>query len=104
MTTRELAAIISQIPPSTSYKMSYRFMRDIEIGVMENNYNFPKPDWVLEHIMGAAYEFGYFEDIISGNIEFFRLKEPLTGNRRTYVSPDHRHAYQKTITGIYEPK
>jgi hypothetical protein len=70
--------------------------------LLDNTYGFPLQDYVLEHIVGSSYEFGYTEDPMTGDVTYFRLKEPLNDGRLSYVSPDRRHLFRKSIDGTYE--
>ncbi len=107
MTTRDIAALVAQIPPGSHYRLDIRTLQiaaRMTGRLLENTYGFPLPDCVLEHIVGSGYEFGYTEDLLTGDIDYFRLATPLTDGRRTYVSPDQRWAFKpKTFDGIYEP-
>lgn len=110
MTSRVFAAkIISKMKPGESYTVPWQELMTIEIDSriaypIDNVYNFPIQDWILEHIIGSAYEFGYYEDVVYDRIIFFRLKEPLNDGRLAYVSPDRRDRYNKNMHGIYELK
>lgn len=58
------------------------------------------PDRVLEKIVGAAYEYGYFEEHpakAEPRVVFFRLSRPLPGDGdlRSYVSPDRRDYFEQ---------
>jgi hypothetical protein len=103
MNTRDLAAMIQKMKPGQCCRVSRDTFRTLEGGLMENNYDFPLKDWVLEHIIGSSYEYGYNEDLATGDVNYFRLLEPLTDGRRSYVSPDRLTFYRKRFDGTYEP-
>ncbi len=67
---------------------------------------FTAADWILEQIIGSAYEFMARYDDKSGDVIFDRLAEPLAAEdgSLTYVSPDRRHFYDRDIRGIYHLK
>ena len=55
-----------------------------------NDAVFTSADRVLENIIGSAYEFGYHVNASLYSVTFYRLKQPLTDESRTYTSPDRR--------------
>lgn len=69
----------------------------------------PSISWVLDGIVGSAFQYGYLKPGARPDRfkdwTLFRLKEPLTDGRRSFVSEDSRHLYNlETYTGIYTPK
>jgi hypothetical protein len=61
-------------------------------------------DWVLEGIVGSAYEFWYYRDHRTGNFIFRRRSHPVEGEFRTYVSADRRDRFDKLPSGLYRVK
>ena len=102
MNIRDLAAMIQQMKPGQCCRVSMDTFRTLDVGMMENSHDFPLKDWVLENIIGSSYEYGYNEDLATGDINYFRLSEPLTNGRRSYVSPDRLSFYRRRPDGIYE--
>ena len=101
--SRDIARQIQAMKPGQCVRVSQGTMRLLSDPIMENHYRFPIKDWILEHIVGASFEFGYHEDLATGDINYFRLPQPLTDGRRSYVSPDRRDRFRKRFDGIYEP-
>lgn len=62
-------------------------------------------DWILENIVGSAWEFIDRVEDKSGDVIFDRLENQLPDDgSRTYVSPDRRYLYDRDIRGIYQLK
>src|SRR5687768_2560380 len=85
-----IAATVSRLKPG---------MRILIDRAILNDAVYPLPgwtpaEWVMEQILGAAYEFRHWVDPQSGNVFFERLEAPLKDGRRTYVSPDRRHLFE----------
>lgn len=57
--------------------------------------DFHAADWILENIMGSAYEYGYTL-CPNGDVSFWREAVPLNDGRRTYVSPDQKKHFLHT--------
>lgn len=76
--------------------------RELEFGVLVDG--FKPEDRVLENITGSAYEFIHYEHFPTRRIVFERLPKPLTGDDGvySYVSPDRREYYDRTIGGLYK--
>lgn len=96
-----LANIISQrVKPGHWFRVSRGVLKSCGWNFML--YEHPA-EHVMENIVGAAYEFTYFEHYESGDTIFERRKEPLpAGNLRTYVSPDRRHLYNRRPDRLWE--
>src|SRR5258708_2779873 len=98
---RELARLIAELKPGQQTRISRFLMRDIEpIASLYDQWS--SADSIMENIVGSAYEFRYWEDLMSGDTVFERLRKPLDDNLRTYVSPDRRHLFTKRPDGFYE--
>ena len=96
MNYRDLAHRIQQLQPGQRIEVSGHVLRDMEPrGVFAIFRTETAADSVLENIVGSSYEFWYEENPMTGNTTFGRLKTPLSDGRRTYVSPDRRHHYQR---------
>lgn len=63
---------------------------------------FSPADWVLENIVGSAYEFRYYEHFPTRHVVFERLPKPLDGTLYSYVSPDRRDFFRQRPDGLYE--
>ncbi len=63
-------------------------------------------DWILEGIIGAAYEFSYYRNTETGNIVFRRWQEPLQPESgvRHYVSADRREYFVEYRPGYWVHK
>ena len=61
-------------------------------------------EWVMESIVGAAYEYEMIDDPATGDVTFRRLAEPLKDGSRTYVSPDRRDGFERGKDGYWRPK
>lgn len=103
MNTRQMAQTIQAMQPGQCLRVSADTLKTLEVALMENRYNFPMKDWVLENIIGSSYEFGYTEYLPTMDVTYFRLPKPLQDGTRSYVSPDRRDKYRKRFDGIYEP-
>lgn len=84
-----IAGLVAALEPGYAMTVSVDIMA---------NYVQPPPgwtsaDWVLEQIVGSAYEFGYHVNPSTRRVTFRREKKPLEDGRRTYVSPDRRHLF-----------
>ena len=79
-----------------------QFARDLMNGAAPPPWTVP--DWILEGIMGAAYEYSWRRDEVTGNIIFRRREMPFTTEQglRTYVAPDRMHYVTKRHDGVYE--
>ena len=54
-------------------------------------------EWILEGIVGSAYEFCIIDTPESGGVVFRRLAEPLSAETglRAYVSADRKHFFRR---------
>lgn len=61
-------------------------------------------DWILEGVIGSAFEFSHRQDPITGNTIFRRRKKPIESGTglRTYVSADRRHLFSQREDGLWE--
>lgn len=65
---------------------------------------FTTADWIMENIVGSAYEFCYFQNYHDRTTAFERLPKPLDGDELTYVSPDRRDFFDHGADGFYRRK
>lgn len=63
-------------------------------------------DWILEGIVGSAYEFSHYKKIETGNVIFRRWQEPLPpeSGLRHYVSADKRDFFEECRPGLFQLK
>lgn len=99
--TRDIAKQLQEMRPGQCLRLSASVLKDLSHGMFENPYGFDKRDFVLEHIVGSSYEYGWREDHGTGDTIYFRLKKPLSNGERSYVSPDRRDRYERGFDGIY---
>jgi hypothetical protein len=66
--------------------------------------DFTTADWIMENIVGSAYEFSYWYNYRNRTTTFERLPKPLEGDEQTYVSPDRRHWFDVGADGLYRRK
>ena len=100
MNVRKLAHHIQlHLKPGDSIEVTPDIFSDISAP-----YPFNGADWILENIVGSAYSYSYRIDPVSRNIVFSRRLNPLTDNRRTYVSADRRHLFELSPDGTYKYK
>lgn len=104
MKIEEIRSVLRRMQPGQEFCFPAYCFRLVEYGFRENIYRFDPRDWILEGIVGSAYEYGYREDLFNGDTIYFRLAEPLTDGRRTYVSPDRRDRFDKDFRGFYSLK
>ena len=91
-----LAEQVRALQPGQQINIDRGVMRDLEPrGFFAALRNENAADRILENIVGSSYEFWYEENPMTGNTTFGRLKTPLDDGRRSYVSPDRRHHYQR---------
>lgn len=100
MTYQQLTKILKdRLKPGQQIQVD---RRELQNSIFHDLSGFTIADRALEDIVGSSYEYGYYEDPVSGNFVFYRLNEPLTDDTRTYVSPDRRHLFEKDyITGTW---
>jgi hypothetical protein len=63
--------------------------------------DFTTADWIMENIVGSAYEFLYYQSPHKCATTFERLLKPLEGDEQSYVSPDRRHWFDAGVDGLY---
>lgn len=109
LTSQQLADQVSELRPGEHCTVPRYLLDDTmraRCSIFQDN-DWTGADWVLEKIVGSAYEFGYYWELTSGDTIFYRLRQPLTDGRRTYVSPDRRHYYKPWTFGpfaqLFEP-
>lgn len=92
-----------------------RILRDMRPGQcleisMRELYDVPAPpgwnpaEWLLEGIVGSAYEYKLEEMPWSQRVRYTRLEKPLDGDLMAYVSPDRRDYYERTMDGFWRWK
>jgi len=60
-------------------------------------------DQIMEKVIGSSYEIRVTNDLMTGNVTFFRLNESLKDGRRTWVSPDRRDLFRRDLMGYLVP-
>jgi hypothetical protein len=91
LTYRKLAEEISAIKPGSTIAVTYEA---IDFLVDRPPVGYSPSDWLMELIVGSAYEFMLWHDESMRLYRFSRLTEPLPFGTRTYVSPDRRGDFQ----------
>jgi hypothetical protein len=91
-----LVRLVSTMVPGTELHVHRQELEDIPC----REYNgavFTPPDRILEQIVGASYEFSYYEDHINRTVVFRRRSSPVEPDGElTYVSPDRREMYERS--------
>jgi hypothetical protein len=59
-------------------------------------------EWILESIVGAAYEWSIRVDEFNRKTTFIHHAKPVGDSLRTYVSPDRRHLFRQRPDGLFE--
>ena len=106
MSASKLLHFIEQIQllkPGESLEISNAELKECQL--ISSLHEFSTADWLLESIIGSAYEFSYKVNEQKQSTTFSRLKAPLDGNSglRSYVSPDRLSFYKRRVDGLYEP-
>ena len=104
--SQKLLYYVSQIQllkPGESFEISNTELKECQL--ISSLHEFSTADWLLESIVGSAYEFSYRVNEQKQSTTFSRLKAPLDGNTglRTYVSPDRLSLFRQRVDGLYEP-
>jgi len=86
---------VASMKPGQCVRVDRFTMRDIPTSPFVGWSEWRAPDRVLDRIMGSAYEFGYTVDSLAGYVTFWRLAQPLTDGRRSYVEPDRRDFFER---------
>lgn len=79
----------------------------LEVSSQMMDFTVPDPwtpgEWVLEMIVGSAYEFTVRESTCGRKFIFSRLAEPLTDKdgALAYVSADRQDFYHRGLDGLY---
>jgi len=86
-------------PPGHVIELDRHILRDVNPSP-----GWSEPEWILENIIGSAFEYSFSFNHLRGTVVFHRRKEPLLDGRRTYVSPDRKHLFDPLPDGTYRPK
>ncbi len=100
MNLDEIANEISGLKPGEWYSYDLAKLEDVIPPPLPG---WTAPERVMENIVGSAWEFQFVQDPLTEVITFMRLRMPLTGNLRTYVSPDRRGFLRQRMDGLWEP-
>lgn len=95
---------VQSLRPGMSIEFTRRELKDIGPAFPTVFPEFTPEDWILENIVGSAYEFSYRLHLERDSVKFSRRATPLPSNstRKTYVSPDKRHLYQLDSEWLWE--
>jgi hypothetical protein len=107
MNVYQLANHISRISPGQRVQVAWSTLRDAAPPMPLLGWGGPmwtSAERIMENIVGSAHEFRFWEDLPTGAVTFERLKQPLSGDTRTYVSPDRREYYTLDSDGFWRPK
>ena len=88
-----LVSLLQECEPGHCVEVTRDFLFNIDSDYY-NGAMFAPPDRVLENIIGAAYEWSYQINPISGNVIFMRAIKP-DYEKRTYISPDRRSSHEQ---------
>lgn len=100
----ELVCAVQALKPGERLSLpdiELQLLRDVPQGLFETR---PMHERVLESVVGSSFEYGVELDLWGHTVSFYRLAEPLTDGRRTFVEADRRDWFVPGPDGFYHPR
>ena len=96
---RDMAVVVSRLSPGMRLTVNHGVLQDLQAPP-----GWTTAAWILESIIGSAYEYSYTEDVWTGSITFERLPHPLTDGRIASISADRQHLMEQDADGYWIPR